>query len=89
METSLFSPQENLNFIKVWVSPGAKKDHIYGWVKRKEEVLLKLSVRQPPEHGKANEAVLELVSDFLKVPKSSLCLKTGLQSRLKGITITR
>lgn len=48
---------------------------------------LKVYVTVPPEDGKANKAVIELLAKELRVPKSSLTIVSGLQSRRKVVRI--
>lgn len=44
-------------------------------------------VSLPPEKGKANEKVIELVSKHFKVPKSSVCILKGHSSSVKLLEI--
>jgi uncharacterized protein YggU (UPF0235/DUF167 family) len=48
----------------------------------------KLRVAAAPEHGKANEAVLELLADALDVPRTSVTLVSGGASRNKIVELT-
>lgn len=48
---------------------------------------LKVYVTSPPEKGKANVAVIELLSKYLKVKKYDINILTGQHSRLKVIEI--
>lgn len=53
----------------------------------------KVRVAAPPEGGKANEAVLELLAQTLDVPRRDLALATGRGARdkvvvLQGLTKT-
>jgi len=50
-------------------------------------VVLKVRVRAVPEDGKANRALLELLSKALAVPLSALSLKSGATARIKTIAI--
>ncbi len=49
--------------------------------------VLKVWVNAAPEGGKANRAVIELLSKLLKVPKSSFSIISGETSRRKVIQI--
>ena len=40
-----------------------------------------------PEKGEANQAVIELLSRDLKIPKKSFCIVAGKTSRVKVISI--
>ena len=69
--------------LDVVVHPGARDDTVgpmHGGA-------LKISVREPPDKGKANRAVLELLARALGVPKSNLELLRGEGSRRKSIRV--
>lgn len=67
----------------VRVHPRAKRDGITGEVGD----ALKVSLTAPPEDGRANEACIELFAKFLKVPRSSVTIASGLSSRNKVIRV--
>ncbi len=46
-----------------------------------------VSVMAPPVQGKANAAVIELLSKYLKLPKSLFRIKRGANTRQKTIEI--
>jgi uncharacterized protein len=48
-----------------------------------ENKSFRIKVNAPPEDGKANKKVIELLSDFLKVPKSKIELVSGFKSKKK------
>jgi uncharacterized protein len=48
----------------------------------------KVKVTDPPEKGKANEKVVELLADFFDVPKSSVCIIGGKSTRMKIVDIS-
>jgi uncharacterized protein (TIGR00251 family) len=52
-----------------------------------EEGRLKIRVTVPPEEGKANRAVIELLAKALKVSKSSIRIKRGTTGRMKTLEI--
>lgn len=52
-----------------------------------ENGLLKMRVQAPPTDGEANEAVIRLLVDVLHVPKNSLSILKGQQSRQKMVFI--
>ena len=52
---------------------------------RSDESHFEIWVREAPDEGKANEAVLEALSDYLGRPKTSLVLKAGHRGRNKII----
>ncbi|GAB6065582.1 hypothetical protein JCM9492_06740 [Aquifex pyrophilus] len=69
--------------IKVKVKPKSKKEE----VKKLSEEEYEVKVKEPPEKGRANERVLELLSRFIGVPKRSLKIVRGEGSRLKFIEV--
>ncbi|MCX6646575.1 MAG: DUF167 domain-containing protein [bacterium] len=48
---------------------------------------LKIAVTAAPEKGKANKAVINLLSKILKIPKNSISIDSGETSPNKKITI--
>ncbi|MCC2678367.1 MAG: hypothetical protein K0R29_943 [Pseudobdellovibrio sp.] len=46
-----------------------------------------VKVNAPPSEGKANERVIELLSDYFKVPKSRIELASGAKSKKKVFKI--
>jgi len=69
--------------IEVKVKPKSSQEGIKDLGNRKFEV----RVNEAPEGGKANERVIELLSEYFKVPKSSIKIKYGQTSKNKVITI--
>ena len=70
--------------IKVRVSAGAKTEKI----EEISEGVFKIRVGEPPEKGKANVRVLELVALHFNVPISRVCLVSGNTFREKIISVT-
>lgn len=68
--------------IKVRVVTNAKKERIIS-----EGDVYKIYVSAPPEKGKANKKIIELVADYFKVKKSSVSIISGLRSKEKTIKI--
>jgi hypothetical protein len=72
----------------VRVSPGARGDAVAGvWSGAEGEVRLAIKVTAPPDKGKANAAILKLLSKALGLPKSALLVASGETSRLKTVVI--
>ena len=44
-------------------------------------------VREPPREGKANQAVIKLLAEYFRVPKSQVRILSGLRSRNKVIEV--
>jgi uncharacterized protein YggU (UPF0235/DUF167 family) len=69
--------------IKVTVSPGAARTELVGrhgdgW---------KARVAAPPERGRANEALAELLARALEVPGSSIRIAGGRSGRAKVVEV--
>jgi uncharacterized protein (TIGR00251 family) len=66
------------------VGPGAKKPGVVG----RHGHAWKLRVAAPPERGKANDAVLDLLAATLEVPRANVTLVSGGGSRNKIVELT-
>ena len=73
--------------------PGAKRVQIGpvlpaapspGW----PEARLKIAINAPPEDGKANEAIIEALADWLGVKASAISQTAGATSREKKFLVT-
>ena len=51
--------------------------------------LFEVRVTTPPEKGKANKKVIELLADYLKVPKTSISIIRGHSSKQKVFEIEK
>lgn len=67
------------------VKPGAREEKIE-WI---DEDTAKVWVRAAPEKGKANKAVIELVSKELSVAKTCIEIVRGTTAKMKQLKITR
>jgi hypothetical protein len=67
----------------VKVHPRAKKNAITGTVGD----ALKLALTAPPVEGRANEACIAFLAELLKVPRSSVTIAAGENSRQKIIRV--
>jgi hypothetical protein len=47
-----------------------------------------VKVTAPPEKGKANDAVIEILADYFDVPKSSISIIGGKSTRVKLVEIS-
>jgi len=66
------------------VSPGAGAASVVG----RHGEAWKLRVAAPPEHGKANAAVVRLLADVLDVPARDVAIVSGHASRYKTVALT-
>jgi len=70
--------------IKVKVVPKAKIEKI----EKLKDDYFKVYVKTPPEKGKANQRVLELIADYFKLKKHQLKIVFGKTSSRKIIELT-
>lgn len=72
----------------VRLTPGARRTALDGTYTRADGVvMIRAFVTAAPENGKANEALIVLLSKNWKVPKSSLRLVSGFTDRVKGLVL--
>jgi uncharacterized protein (TIGR00251 family) len=69
--------------LKVRVSPGASREAILGLYGD----ALKVSVREPPERGRANRAVVRILAAALNVRSSRVAVLSGSSSRDKWVLL--
>jgi uncharacterized protein YggU (UPF0235/DUF167 family) len=65
--------------VQVLVKPGAKVNRVI----RHPDGSFTVTVTTPPIEGKANQAVITALAQFLRVPKSTIRLIAGARSRRK------
>jgi uncharacterized protein YggU (UPF0235/DUF167 family) len=70
---------EQMGYLKVRVTPGARETAINGW----QDGILRLRVREKAEKGRANDAVARLLAAALGVAPSAVRLTRGATSREK------
>jgi uncharacterized protein (TIGR00251 family) len=71
------------SLLRVKVVPGSSRGLVVGWVGD----TLKVKVHQPPDKGRANDALIDLLSQELDIPKSSLSIIRGWSSSRKIIDL--
>jgi len=69
--------------IKIRVSAGAKTEK----VKQMSDGSFKVRVNAPPEKGKANERVIELLAEHFQVSKSKVAILSGQTYREKTVLV--
>ena len=68
----------------------ASNNKVEGWSEdEKGEKVLRVKVTAIPESGKANEALIKLLSGFFKVPRSRITVLRGSRSRVKLLEILK
>lgn len=70
--------------LELRVQPGAPRTGLRG---RMADGTLKVAVAAPPEGGRANEAVVELVAELLGVARRQVRVARGASSRSKSLEI--
>lgn len=76
-------PHPEGTILLVRAQPGARRNEIRG----EQDGMLKVSVTQSPEKGKANKALIALLSKELSLRKSQLELITGQTSHQKQVLV--
>jgi uncharacterized protein (TIGR00251 family) len=77
------TPHAEGSTLALWVQPKGKRNAILG----ERDGALKVSVTAPPEDGRANDAVIELLHDELDLPRSQLVLLSGHTNRNKVVLV--
>lgn len=70
--------------LTVHLKPGARENKIVAWL---DKDTLKVTVKAPPEKGKANAALIDLLAKELHLSKSSLELTRGRTTHIKQILV--
>ena len=81
---SFYSIQNDGVLLKIKAVPNSSKNEISGLF----DNALKIKIKAPAVENKANEELIKFLSKLLKVPKSSIILKTGDTSKLKTLYIS-
>ena len=82
--SQIISVKENGIYLSVRVQPGAKRSVFDGvW----NDTHVKIALRAPAVDGKANEALIDFLSEFFKIKKKQIFIVTGQTSRCKVILI--
>lgn len=65
------------------IQPGARKTEVAG----QHGEALKIRLAAPPVDGKANDCLIDFLSDRLGVPKARVILEAGATSRAKRVRV--
>jgi len=71
--------------LSLYVQPRSSRNELAGL----HGDALKLRLTAPPVEGRANKAVVSFLAKLLKIPKSAILIKSGLQSRSKKLVLSR
>jgi hypothetical protein len=74
--------------LAIRVTPKSSKDDVIGTIAMPDGVVLKVSVSAPPDKGKANQAVCDLLAAKLGLPKSAVAVISGITDRRKIVHVS-
>jgi uncharacterized protein (TIGR00251 family) len=77
-------PRDDGVILSVRAAPGARRERIVGILGE----ALKVAVAAPPEKGKANQRIADLLIDLLGLPARSVRLVSGATSRDKRFAVS-
>ena len=69
--------------IFVTAKPNAKREEVV----KIDETHFRVSVKAPPDEGKANQAIVNVLHEFFGLPKSCFSIISGHKSKNKVIVI--
>ena len=69
--------------LQIKVQAGASRNEVSSF----EDGRLNLRVKRPPYRGKANDAIIILVSKFIEIPRNCIFIAHGATSKLKTLDI--
>ncbi len=84
-----FAPERKIQqsaagvLLTVRVTPNAKKSQIVGW----KEGMLQIKLTSPPEKGRANRELCQLLAELCSIAKSRVELLSGETSRIKVVLL--
>lgn len=73
--------------LKIKVSANSKKNSFEFLNPPVEDISLKIKINKPAVDGKANKAIIEYLSELLKLPKSNISFLNGEKSSQKCLLI--
>ncbi len=80
-------PKNSLK-IEIKIAPSSKSDEILEFIQDTDGLyFMKARVKAPPKEGKANDALIKLLSKFFALPKSNIEIISGATSKQKIIRI--
>jgi uncharacterized protein (TIGR00251 family) len=85
--STFFSAEKHGLVLTVRASPKASRNAVQGVMQTPDGPVLKIAVTSPPDKGKANVAVAELLAKAFGVSKSSVTLVAGETDRRKILRV--
>jgi len=70
-------------FFNVKAAPGSSKTEVAGIYNG----MLKVRLSAAPEKGKANQALIKLLSEKFNIPKNQITITAGLTSKVKQVSL--
>lgn len=87
-DRSVVVPRDGGARLVIRLTPRGGRNRIDGLVRLADgQEALAVRVSAPPENGKANAALIEIVAHYLGIPVRDLVLVAGATSRLKTVQI--
>ncbi len=80
---SFYYTSNNGVVLKIKAVPNSSKNEICGVL----DDALKVKIKAPAVENKANEELVKFFAKLLKIPKSSVVLKSGASSKIKSLYI--
>ena len=81
-------PNHSVYFLYVYAKPNSHQNKIENWILDREKYLLEVRITAPPQDGKANKAIIELLAKTFGIAKSNISLVGGATTRRKFFKIT-
>ena len=88
MSRPFFRPDAGGITVTLKVQPKASRDAIQGAVETPDGWALKVAVTAPPDKGKANAAIEQVIAKALGLPKSAVSVEKGETQRIKTVRIS-
>jgi len=74
--------------LSVRVTPKASQTGVHGTIAMPDGMALKVAVSAPPDKGKANQAVCDVIAKELGLPKSAVAVISGATDRRKVLRVS-
>jgi uncharacterized protein (TIGR00251 family) len=81
--------QRHMAIILLKVKASAKHNKIEGWLEVENKKYLKISIKEVPEEGKANRAIVKFLAKELDLKQNSLEIISGHTSCYKMLYVDR
>lgn len=65
------------------VKPQSQKSRVVACEESADGIVLRVALRAVPENGRANKELIEVLSDFFKIPRSDIEISSGHSAKKK------